>query len=164
MSDLLDLRTVVATWNIGPCAEVRVGEHVTRYVRRGNGPSVVLLGADVETDSVWGPLVESLAGRYRLVIPQPPPNGVDSTVWLRGFVEGLGLTSVVLIAGGTLADAALDLATADDLTVRKLVLITSRDQATSASSERILRVAPGSAFDSITTVDEFLAGRRPTRG
>src|SRR4029079_9037773 len=103
-----DLRTVVATWNVGPCAEVRVGEHVTRYVRRGSGPTVVLLGAEAESNSVWAPLAESLAGSNRLVIPKPPPDGVDAGAWLRGFVEGLGLTSVVLVAGGMLARASLE--------------------------------------------------------
>ena len=57
MSDLLSLCTSNATWHSGPCAEVRVGEHVTRYVRRGSGPSVVLIGADAKANPVWGPLV-----------------------------------------------------------------------------------------------------------
>ena len=142
MSELLDLRTVVATWNVGPCAEVRVGEHVTRYVRRGSGPTVVLLGAEAESNSVWAPLVESLAGNYRLVIPKPPPDGVDASAWLRGFVEGLGLTSVALVAGGMLATAALELATADEFTVRKLVLIADDPTQSPAPSERILSLSP----------------------
>ena len=50
MSNLLDLCTANPTTQLGPCAEVRVGEHVTRYVRRGTGPSVVVVGADACTD------------------------------------------------------------------------------------------------------------------
>ena len=86
-----------------------VGQHVTRYVRRGSGPSIVLLGAQAETNPVWAPLVEALASNYRLVIPQPPSDEVDASTWLRGFVEGLGLSSFVLIAGGSLTAAAFEL-------------------------------------------------------
>ena len=142
VSDLLDLRAVNATWHLGPCAEVRVGEHVTRYVRRGSGPSIVLLGADAEANPVWGPLAESLAGGHRLVIPQPPPEGVDSSTWLRGFIEGIGLSSFALIAGSTLSDAALDLAAVDDSTVRKLVLIANAGSPIGYSGLRTLWVPP----------------------
>ena len=157
MSELLDLRTVVATWNIGPCAEVRVGEHVTRYVRRGSGPTVILLGAEAETNSVWAPLVESLAGSFRLVIPKPPPDGVDSSAWLRGFVEGLGLTSVVLVAGGMLASAALELAMADEFIVRKLVLLADNPANSPTTNERALWLSPGSSpTDSPRLAAEFI--------
>ena len=157
MSDLLDLCTVNATWNRGPCAEVRVGEHVTRYVRRGTGPSVVLLGADAESNPVWSPLVESLSTSHRLVVPQMPPECVDSSEWLRGFIEGIGLTSVVMIAGGALADAALELATTDDFTVRRLVLLPSAASAIGVSDPRVLWVSPDwPTSDSLKRIEEFV--------
>ena len=158
MSDLLDLRTVIATWHLGPCAEVRVGEHVTRYVRRGSGPCVVLLGAQAETNPVWAPLVESLASAYRLVIPQPPSDGIDASTWLREFVEGLGLSSFVLIAGGSLTAAAVELAGADDLIVRKLVLIPGEGSATASTSSRVLWVSPDwSAEESLRQIEGVIA-------
>lgn len=154
MSELLDLRSVNATWHLGPCAEVRVGEHVTRYVRRGSGPSVVLLGADAEANPMWEVVVGSLAGNHRLVIPQPPPDDADASSWLRGFVEGLGVSSCVLVAGGSLTDAALELATADDLTVRKLVLL----GASATPSNRVLVIKPDLAPDDAKSlVREFLS-------
>jgi hypothetical protein len=157
VSDLLDLCTLNATWNRGPCAEVRVGEHVTRYVRRGTGPSVVLLGADAEANPIWSPLVESLSTSHRLVVPQMPLECVDSSEWLRGFIEGIGLTSVVMIAGGALADAALELATADDFTVRKLVLVPN-DGAIGQASDRLLWVSPDwPTADSVRRIEEFVA-------
>jgi len=154
VSDLLDLRSVNATWHLGPCAEVRVGEHVTRYVRRGSGPSAVLLAADTESNPMWEVVLGSLAGSHRLVIPQPPPDDADAGTWLRGFVEGLGMSSCVVIAGGALADAALELTLGDDLTVRKLVLV---DPALVAN-DRVFVVPPGSAPDDVKkSLEEFLA-------
>jgi hypothetical protein len=157
VSELLDLRTVNATWHLGPCAEVRVGEHVTRYVRRGSGPSVVLLGADVEANPLWEALLESVAAKHRVVVPQLPPAGIDRSAWLRGFIEGLGLTSVVLIAGGALCEAALDLATVDDFTVRKLVLLPERPTSVGYSGARALWIQPEwSQTDALQRVQDFL--------
>ena len=113
MSDLLDLRTVNEAWRVGPCAEVRVGEHVTRYVRRGSGPSVVLLGAESESTPIWRSLVEWLGSDYRITIPQAPSDDTDRSEWLRGFIEGLGLSALILVASAEFRAAALDLATAD---------------------------------------------------
>jgi hypothetical protein len=123
VSNLLDLCTADSTTRLGPCAEVRVGEHVTRYVRRGTGPSVVVVGADAQASPVWSPLVEQLVGSHRVVVPQQPPEGADISVWLRGFIEGIGLTAIVLIAGGAATAASLDLTASDDFTVRRLVVL-----------------------------------------
>ena len=162
MSDLLDLRIVNEAWHLGPCAEVRVGDHVTRYVRRGTGPSVVLVGADVDTNPVWRPLVERLESGHRIVVPQPPPANADVTAWLRGFIEGLGLTSVVLIAGNGSSAAALELATADDFLVRRLVLMPNAGAPIGdASPERMLWVKPDdSPTHSLQRIEEFIADDR----
>ena len=159
MSELLDLRTVNATWKAGPCAEVRVGEHVTRYVRRGSGPCVILLGADADTTPVWSSLVESLSGTHRLVVPQRPPQCVDSAGWLRGFIEGTGLTSVAIIAGGDLVDAALELAATDDFAVRKLVVMADATAPVDEPNSRVLRVSRSwDPDEALRRVSEFLAG------
>ena len=159
MSDLLDLRTLNATWHDGPCAEVRVGELVTRYVRRGSGPSVVLAGADADANPLWAALVESLRSRYRLILPQCPPTGVDASAWLKAFIEGIGLTSCVLIVGEPAAAAAIDLETSDDFTVRRLVLIGSGAWDPSTNGARTLAVPAGwSSEDSLRRIDEFISG------
>ena len=157
MSELLDLRTVNATWHAGPCAEVRVGERVTRYVRRGSGPSVVLLGADAEANPLWAPLLESVAESHRVVIPQLPPDGVDQSTWLREFIEGLGLSAVVLIAGPRVCEAALALAAVDDFTVRKLVLLSGDAASVGYSGARALWIQPEwSETDALQRVLNFL--------
>ena len=158
MSDLLDLRTVNEAWHVGPCAEVRVGEHVTRYVRRGSGPSVVLLGAQPESSPIWTSLVEWVGSSHRVTIPQAPSDDSDTGEWLRGFIEGLGLTAFVLFAGAEFRAAALDLTTADDFTVHKLVLLPDQHSSAGESSDRVLWILPDwSPAEASTRVETFLS-------
>jgi hypothetical protein len=123
VSDLLNLFVPNATWRDGPCAEVRVGDHVIRYVRRGTGSSIVVVGGDSDASPGWRQLIQNLAASHRVIVTQPPPTDANVSSWLRGFIEGVGLTSVILIAGGAIAEAATDIASADDFTVRKLILL-----------------------------------------
>jgi hypothetical protein len=158
VSDLLDLRTVNEAWHAGPCAEVRVGEHVTRYVRRGSGPSVVLLCAEAESSPVWKSLVEWLGSSYRITVPQAPSDGTDASEWLRGFIEGLGLSAFVLFAGAEFRAAALDLASADDLTVHKLVLLPDQSSPVGQSSSRVLWILPGwTPAEALRRIETFLS-------
>ena len=164
MSNLLDLCTADSTTRLGPCAEVRVGEHVTRYVRRGTGPSVVVVGADAQASPVWSPLVEQLAESHRVVVPQQPPEGADVGVWLRGFIEGIGLTAIVLIAGGTATAASLDLTASDDFTVRRLVVLpmvgeSGVDGQIAVDRDRMLWVFPDwSTADALRRIESFISG------
>jgi len=158
VSDLLDLRTVNEAWHVGPCAEVRVGEHVTRYVRRGSGPSVVLLGAESESTPIWRSLVEWLGSDYRITIPQAPSDDTDRSEWLRGFIEGLGLSAFILVASSEFRAAALDLATADDLTVHRLVLLPDPSSPVGQSTSRDLWIAPGwTPTEALRRIETFLS-------
>jgi len=158
VSDLLDLRTLNEAWHLGPCAEVRVGEHVTRYVRRGSGPSAVLLGAEPESSPIWRSLVDWVGSSHRVTIPQAPSDGVDAGDWLRGFIEGLGLTAFVLFAGPEFGAAALDLTTADDFTVGKLVLLPDQHSPVGKSSDRVLWILPEwSPAEASARVETFLS-------
>ena len=161
MSDLLDLCTSNATWQVGPYAEVRVGDHVTRYVRRGTGPAVVLVGADASANPVVLPLITKLAPNHRLIVPQTPA-AVDFASWLRGFIEGIGLAEIALITGDVPAGAADELAATDDFIIRKLVVLPQRSHLTSSneklSSNRILWVDRSWATDDATTrIASFIA-------
>ena len=92
-------------------------------------------------------------------MPQPPSESVDDTSsWLRGFVEGLGLSSCVVISGPALTNAALDLVAVDDLLVRKLVLIGDGGATIGAPTSRILRVDPATAVaESVGRIEAFVA-------
>jgi hypothetical protein len=128
------------------------------------------VGADAQASPVWSPLVEQLVGSHRVVVPQPPPEGTDLSTWLRGFIEGIGLTAIVLIAGGAAAAPSLDLATSDDFTVRRLVLLPTAgengDAPGSASRaegqtavDRTLWVRPEwPTSDSLQRIESFING------
>lgn len=161
MSDLLDLCTSNATWQVGPFAEVRVGDHVTRYVRRGTGPSVVLVGTDANTNPVVLPLITKLAPHHRLIVPETPAAD-DLANWLRGFIEGIGLAHIAVITGDVPAAAAAELATTDDFTIRKLVVLKQSSTQPSSngahSSDRILWTDPEWApDDAATRIASFIA-------
>ena len=165
MSTLLPLFVLNATWNDGPCAEVRVGEHVIRYVRRGAGPSIVVVSDPGDSHAMWSRLVESLAPSHRIFLTQPPPAGVDVTSWLRGFIEGIGLASIILIAGGASGAAAREVAAVDDFTVRKLILLpvdgsdgtADYDAWPADAPENFLALTAGSADESLSRIERFIA-------
>jgi hypothetical protein len=169
VSDLLDYCASTASWASGKCAEVRVGDHVTRYVRRGSGSPVIVLGANANGNRIWAPLVETLAARHRLVIPQVPKSQPDVAAWLRSFIEGIGVSSVALIAGDSLRLPALTLAGADDFTVRKLVLVPDGEsigsgpasmgsEASMIDAGRLLSVAHGwQTGEAVDRIERFIS-------
>jgi len=86
-----------------------------------------------------------------------PAECVDSTLWLRGFIEGVGLTSVVIVAGPRLAHAAYELATADEFTVSKLVVLPDDESLPASPSSRILCIQRSSSpRDAVQEIEEFL--------
>jgi pimeloyl-ACP methyl ester carboxylesterase len=163
VSTLLDLFLPNATWNGGPCAEVRVGDHAIRYVRRGSGPSIVVVSDGGDSHPMWRRLVESLAPSHRIFVTQPPPSGIEVTSWLRGFIEGIGLASIILIAGGAAGAAAMEVAAADDFTVRKLILLPvdgaalDYDAAPADAPGNFLALTAGSADESMSRIERFIA-------
>ena len=173
MSDLLDYCATTASWTSGKCAEVRVGDHVTRYVRRGSGSPVILLGASVNGGSIWPTLVETLSARHRLVIPETPKTEPDVAAWLRSFMEGIGVSSVVLVAGWRNREPALSLAAADEFTVRKLVLVPDGEsnggnvasidvEPSMLDADRMLLVPPDSRpGDAIDRIERFISEKPP---
>lgn len=165
MTSLLHHFAPNATWHDGPCAEVRVGDHAIRYMRRGTGPSIVVVSDDGDSHPMWRRLVESLAPNHRIFLTQPPPAGVDTPSWLRGFIEGIGLASIILIAGGAAAPAAMEVAAADDFTVRKLILLpidgpapsTEYDAWPADAPENFLALTASSAEESLSRIERFIA-------
>jgi hypothetical protein len=107
---------------------------------------------------MWRSLVEWLGSNYRITIPQAPSDGTDASEWLRGFIEGLGLSAFVLFAGAEFRAAALDLAAADDLTVHKLVLLPDQNSRASESSSRVLWISPGwTPAEALRQIETFLS-------
>ena len=107
---------------------------------------------------MWKSLVEWLGSNYRITVPRAPSDGADASEWLRGFIEGLGLSAFTLFAGAELRAAALDLATADDLTVHKLVLLPDVNSPMGQSSSRVLWIPPvWSPAEALRRIETFLS-------
>jgi hypothetical protein len=104
-------------------AEVRVADLVTRYVRRGAGRPVVVLRAHEDADALWPELLDAVASRGRVLIPDVLAPDASFVAWVRGFLDGLGLPSVALVATGRFCVPALELALLDPDRLDALVLV-----------------------------------------
>lgn len=116
-------------------AEVRVGDLLTRYRRRGSGQPIVVV-ADVDEltapDARWPRIADAMATRGRTFVPAVPAPvraaGGDHaafTDWLFGFLEGLGLEAVTLVAAEPFCAATHAFADAEPDRVTRLVVVAS---------------------------------------
>ena len=106
-------------------AEVRAREHVIRYRRAGSGaPVLVLVHPDVRVSPGWSELLPALASRFRVLIPELD-TAVAPSEWLTGFLEGLGASTVDVIADDPFWLPAVQLALADQDQVARLVVVVS---------------------------------------
>jgi hypothetical protein len=117
------------------CSSVLAGDTWTEYFRAGSGAPVVLLSR--EEGVLEGPLFESLAAGFRLIVPVIPEAVLPSTTgericgaassefcaWLRGFLDGLGLVGASVVAAPSLALAALRCALHDAERIGRLVMV-----------------------------------------
>ena len=104
-------------------AEVRAHDRVMRYRRAGAGrPLIILRGS---ADALWPELDAHLVTRHRVVTPALPPDCADLAAWVGGFLEGVGLERVTLIATDPCCLAALELALLDGQRIERLVLVPS---------------------------------------
>jgi hypothetical protein len=106
----------------------------TPYVAHGQGPTAIFLSPDLRdgaTDDNWG-------HRFRVVAPVIPVDRdpVSLTVWLDGFLDGLGLGRVLLVVDPRIASFARAYAAGSPGRVRDVVSFTAGDID--------LPVAPGS--------------------
>jgi pimeloyl-ACP methyl ester carboxylesterase len=89
----------------------------TRYVRRGAGLTVLLLGGDPA-------VAEALASSFRVIAPEVTDDAPSQPVArLRGLLDGLGLAEVAILASPALADAALGLAREEPDRVKGTLLL-----------------------------------------
>lgn len=128
-----------------------------RYRRAGCGLAVLVLGP------LWPELLEALAARYRVIVPDLPARGADVVPWLADFLEGLGLANVTVVAADPSCEAALDLAlVAVDQVARLVVVAAPRDTPLTAARAVLvpLLLVPRElpAAEALPLVARFLAG------
>jgi pimeloyl-ACP methyl ester carboxylesterase len=106
-------------------AQVRTADHTTRYSRIGTGRPVLVLDAQGFAATLWLELIERLAQHHRVIVPEVPVAEPRFSAWLRGFVEGMGLPPMTLVAAGDLCLRSLEYALLDPERIERLVLVPS---------------------------------------
>lgn len=104
-------------------AEVRAHDQVMRYHRAGAGRPLVLLRSAAGSDALWPELEEQLVARFRVFTPELPPDCEDVAAWVKGFLEGVGLDRVVVVAADPCCLSALELALLGAPQIERLVLV-----------------------------------------
>ncbi len=103
-------------------AEIRTREEIIRYRRVGTGHPVLVLA---EQQEICPTVVSALttAGAVRLIMPELPTEAVHVTGWAADFLEGIGATSVGLLATPSCAGAAIELAMLGAVQISRVVLV-----------------------------------------
>jgi pimeloyl-ACP methyl ester carboxylesterase len=104
-------------------AEVRAHDQVMRYHRAGVGRPLVLLRSAADPDALWPELEEQLVAHFRVLTPELPPDCEDVAAWVKGFLEGVGLDRVVIVAADPCCLSALELALLGAQQIERLVLV-----------------------------------------
>ena len=119
-------------------ALVDAGTISTSYIRAGVGAPLLLLDPLVPADGSCVPLLLPLAAHFRVLAPAVPAafsatgrrsqaaHATAFSTWLRGFLDGLGLPPVSIVARDECALPSLSFCLTDAPRVERLVL-THRD-------------------------------------
>lgn len=104
-----------------PWCEIRLADRTMRYRRLGAGKPLVLLtqvGAEP-----WPDVLEAIAERRRIYVPDLPADQGGFVAWLQGFLDGVGAERPAIVATGTSCIPALEFALLEAERVDRLVLI-----------------------------------------
>src|SRR5687768_9062075 len=105
-------------------AEVRAHDQVMRYRRTGAGRPVLVLRSPDDPDPLWPELLATLGASYRVIVPDPPEGDTDVATWLTSFLEGLGATSVRIVASDRFCMPAVELALLEAVGIVRMALVT----------------------------------------
>jgi hypothetical protein len=116
-------------------AEVRARDRVVRYRRTGTGPIVLLLAH--EDTRLRDGLVRAMSENFRLLDPDISETEIKVAECLAEFLEGLGTTTVNVVAVGRFCIPALELALRDGDQIGRVVLIPDGEECEAASEGAI---------------------------
>ena len=100
-------------------AEVHACDRVVRYRRSGAGRAVLLLGP--LGGEPWTGLGDALAARFRLIEPDVPASA--DLGWLAGFLDGLGMRGLAVVAADPWCVPLLQLVADDADRFARIVLV-----------------------------------------
>jgi pimeloyl-ACP methyl ester carboxylesterase len=157
---------------LGGWSEVRAGDHVTRYMRfgTGTGAPVVILTPGTTEANVWPELFDMLAAGRRIYIPDLPDADWCFAPRMAAFLDGLGLSSVTLVAPASFCVPALEFALLEPERVERLVLVPRGGAEETGLTGTLAMTAPKrdvavllvrretSASAAVERVTEFIAG------
>src|SRR5215831_14021023 len=161
-----------ATRLVGGWSEVRAADHVTRYMRFGTGtgaPVIILTPATAEAN-VWPELFDVLSADRRVYVPDLPDDECCFAPRMAAFLDGLGLSSVTLIAPASFCLPALEFALLEPERVDRLVLVPRGGAEETGLTGTLAMKAPrrdigvllvrrdASAAQAVERVTEFVAG------
>ena len=103
-------------------SEIRTSDQIIRYHRVGSGHTVVVLAQEQE---ICPNVAQALtgAGNLRLIMPELPVEHVHVAGWVADFLEGIGATSVSLLATSSFCIDAIELAMSASEQIERLVLV-----------------------------------------
>lgn len=116
-----------------------MGGHVIQYRRLGAGSrrAVFLSSTPIEQGD-WAGVLGMLVLQHRLYVPVlQRPFDAEFADTLRGFLDGVGADTAVLIAAAPWSRAALDFAVAEADRIEQLILLASGADAAAALEEDI---------------------------
>jgi pimeloyl-ACP methyl ester carboxylesterase len=116
-------------------ATVMAASIETPYLAAGQGSPVVVLRPAAGAAPFWSNLLDGLSMGGRVLAPEPPaahtafglpagPQGQPAfSMWLRAFLDGLGVQGVGLVASAAFGTAALAFTLLDPERVSRVVLV-----------------------------------------
>jgi hypothetical protein len=153
-------------------AQVRTADHITRYTRVGTGRPVLVLDERSAAETLWPGLIDRLALERRVLVPEVPADEPRFTAWLRGFIDGMGLPQLTLVAVSDLCVPSIEFTLLEPERIERLVLVPSgRVEETglsgaisstlgSADVEMLVVRRDFPSAEAILVIERFLRGER----
>jgi pimeloyl-ACP methyl ester carboxylesterase len=151
---------------------VRTADHVTRYARIGSGRPVLILDELPFATTFWPGLVDRLAEERRVILPEVPSTEPRFAAWLRGFIDGMGLPPMTVVATGDLCLPSIEFALLEPERLVNLVLVPAgAAEETGLSGVLTSTLSPAgvkmlvirrdfTSENAISMIDQFLDGER----
>jgi pimeloyl-ACP methyl ester carboxylesterase len=133
---------------------------------------VIVLDERSGAQTLWPELIDQMARDRRVLIPEVPSAEPRFTAWLRGFIDGMGLPPITLVAVGDLCLSSIEFTLLEPERIERLILVPSgRVEETglsgalsstlgSADVEMLVVRRDFPSTEAISIIERFLRGER----